>query len=77
MCSLPRKPTHPRTGIDALDSPDEQAEPISCVDASLRLLGILEFASRIKLNWVTRPPPENITSVFQNYVAHLSPSHPR
>jgi len=26
--------------IDALDSPDGQAEPISCVDASLRLLKI-------------------------------------
>jgi hypothetical protein len=33
--------------IDALDSPDGQAEPISCVDVSLRLLKI---GSAKKLN---------------------------
>jgi len=32
MCFLPRKRKHPRTGVDALDAPDGQAEPISCGD---------------------------------------------
>ena len=76
MCILPRKRKHPRTCIDTLDSPDEQAEPTSSVDASPRLLQIrgAKTPNSRAVSSCSRSsslPIKNNTSVFRKSVIAL------